>query len=484
MTFNSVPFLIFYPIVLLLYFILPKKIRWIMLLLSSYFFYAFYSPELLFLIIGTTLVSWLCARLVEKTEKKPLRIFAVAITFVISLGTLFFYKYFDFLSQSFFWGLSLFGFGGDPVLLNLVLPVGISFYTFQTLSYVVDVYRGDVKTEPNFFFYALFVSFFPQLVAGPIERPGNLIPQLKQDNRWDKDNAIKGAKHMLLGFFKKICVADLIGGAVNSIYNDPSGASSLGIVIATLLFAVQIYCDFSGYTDIAIGCARIMGIRLMQNFDHPYRAQTIKDFWSRWHISLSGWFRDYLYIPMGGNRKGKFRHLLNIFIVFLASGIWHGANWTFIIWGIMHALYQIVGTLTIGTRNKLLSLAGLSQKSFIVKLARRSVTFALVSVAWIVFRANSIGDLFILVKKLFTFTGAGIGGTLDIMGLDAISIPMIIASVAVMLIMDNLISYEGRDGSHAVVKSGAAFYYVWVIALVWLLIASRDAASSFIYFAF
>ena len=484
MTFNSIPFLIFYPVVLLLYFILPKKIRWIMLLAASYFFYAFYSPELLFLIIGTTLISWLCAKLIDKTEKKGVRTLALLTTLVTSLGTLFFYKYFDFLSESVFFGLSLFGYSGDPILLNLVLPVGISFYTFQTLSYVIDVYKGQVQTERNFFFYALFVSFFPQLVAGPIERPGNLIPQLKADNKWDKDNAIKGVKQMLLGFFKKICVADLVAGAVNSIYNNPTEATSLGIVIATLLFAVQIYCDFSGYTDIATGCARIMGIKLMKNFDHPYRAKTIKEFWSRWHISLSGWFKDYLYIPLGGSKKGKFRHLLNIFIVFLVSGIWHGANWTFIIWGVLHAVYQIVGTLTIVPRNKLLSLVKLSEKSFVVSLVRRVNTFILVAVAWLAFRANSVSDLFVLVNRLFTFTGSGVVPTLDIMELDAVAIIMMIASIAVMIMMDNLIAYDGKDGSHAIVKSGAAFYFVWVIAVVWLLIASRDAQSSFIYFAF
>ena len=484
MTFNSIPFLIFYPIVLLLYFVLPKKIRWVMLLGASYFFYAFYSPELLFLIIGTTLVSWLCAMLIEKTQKRGVRVLALLTTLLISLGTLFFYKYFDFLSKSLFDGLALFGYNGEPVLLNLVLPVGISFYTFQTLSYVIDVYRGNVKTEKNFFFYALFVSFFPQLVAGPIERPGNLIPQLKADNKWDKENAIKGVKQMLLGFFKKVCVADLVAGSVNSIYNQPGEATSLGIVIATLLFAVQIYCDFSGYTDIATGCARIMGIRLMKNFDHPYRAKTIKEFWSRWHISLSGWFKDYLYIPLGGSRKGKCRHLLNLFIVFMVSGIWHGAEWTFIIWGVLHAVYQIFGTLTIAPRNKLLSLVKLSEKNFIVSAIRRINTFILVCVAWLAFRANNVGEMFTLIKRLFTFTKGGFAITMDTMGLNLISVLTIVSSIAVMLMLDNLIAYSGKDGSAAVVNSGAAFYFVWVIAVIWLLIASRDAASSFIYFAF
>ena len=254
MTFNSWEFLIFYPVVLLLYFILPKRAKWPMLLIASYFFYMCYSPDLVFLIFGTTLVSWISAKLIERTDRKALKRTALVLTLVCSLGVLFFYKYFDFLSNSIFSALGAFGLKSDPVLLNLALPVGISFYTFQTLSYVIDVYRGNVKTEKNFFFYALFVSFFPQLVAGPIERPDNLIPQLREAHKWSRDNAIKGAKHMLVGFFKKICVADLISGAVDSISNSPDEAGAHGIIIATVLFSVQIYCDFSVYTDIAIGC--------------------------------------------------------------------------------------------------------------------------------------------------------------------------------------------------------------------------------------
>ena len=238
-TFNSWEFILFYPIVLLLYFVLPKKMRWPMLLVASYFFYMCYSPDLVFLIFGTTLISWVASRIIDKTEKKAIKRLAIVVTLIASLGVLFFYKYFNFLSTAISSVVGLFGGPSDPVLLDLVLPVGISFYTFQTLSYSIDVYRGDVKSERNFFFYALFVSFFPQLVAGPIERPDNLIPQLKAEHKWNKDDAIKGAKHMMVGFFKKICVADLISIYVNSVYNNVESATGLSVIIATIVFRID-----------------------------------------------------------------------------------------------------------------------------------------------------------------------------------------------------------------------------------------------------
>ena len=323
MTFNSWEFLIFYPIVAALYFLLPKKMKWPMLLIASYYFYAFYQADLLFLIILTTAISFFMSHLIERTEKTSLKKLYLAITLTVCLGVLFFYKYFNFISTSVSGIISLFGKETPALILDLVLPVGISFYTFQTLSYVIDVYRGEIKTEKNIFFYALFVSFFPQLVAGPIERPGNLIPQLKEAHKPDKDNFIRGSKQMIVGFFKKICVADLVSSYVNAVYNSAEDATSLAVILATIMFAVQIYCDFSGYTDIATGCARIMGIRLMKNFDHPYSSSTIKEFWSRWHISLSGWFKDYLYFPLGGSRCSTLRNMFNIFVVFLVSGLWH-----------------------------------------------------------------------------------------------------------------------------------------------------------------
>ena len=485
MTFNSWEFLLFYPIVLLLYFVLPKKAKWPMLLVASYFFYMCYQAELVFLIFGTTLVSWVMSNVIEKTEKPKYKKLALAVTLITSLGVLFFYKYFDFLAGTVFDIAALFGNKGNGFALNLMLPVGISFYTFQTLSYVIDVYRGEVETEKNFFFYALFVSFFPQLVAGPIERPNNLIPQLKAEHKWSSSDAAIGAKILLLGFFKKICVADLISGFVNSIYNNPGESTALGVIIATLLFAVQIYCDFAGYTDIAIGCARIMGIRLMKNFDRPYSATSIKEFWSRWHISLSSWFRDYLYIPLGGNRVSYGRHLANLFIVFLVSGLWHGAAWTFVIWGALHGVYQIIGKLTIKSRNKLLGKLGFSEKSRGVLILRRILTFILVDAAWLMFRANSIRDAGVLIKKLFVGWNVSVSETLNNMGLTLEMILLTVFSLVLLVLLDWMITYECVDGkSSAVVKNGAFIYVVWAIVICWCLLLSKNMISTFIYFQF
>lgn len=486
MTFNSVEFLIFYPIVALLYFLLPKKLKWPMLLVASYYFYMCYQANLVFLIFGTTLISWLMSMAIERTRRAWLKRLCLAVTLIASLGVLFFYKYFNFLSGSVASLAALFGMEVSPLILDLVLPVGVSFYTFQTLSYVIDVYRGDIKTEPNFFFYALFVSFFPQLVAGPIERPSNLIPQLRELHPWNNDNAIKGAKHMMVGFFKKVCVADLLSLYVNAIYNDAQNATALGVIIATVFFAIQIYCDFSGYTDIAIGCARIMGIRLMKNFDHPYRACTIKEFWARWHISLSSWFRDYLYIPLGGNRCKRWRHLMNLFIVFLVSGLWHGAAWTFVIWGAIHGAYQVIGKLTEKGRRRLIERSGKTENSLAVKIPRRIITFILVCFAWIFFRANSMSDAISLLGTLFVSGwGKSITDTFTLMGLDTVGIVMCILSILTLVMIDNMLKYEDdMDGSAALVSKGSFVYYVWMILFAWAILLSQGVGSTFIYFQF
>ena len=499
MTFNSLSFLIFYPIVLLLYFVLPKRTRPYLLLLASYYFYICTQLELIFLILGTTLVSYFSSLIIEKTSRTGVRKLLLSLTLVVCLGVLLFYKYFDFLSASVTSLFNLFGGDSEPVLLDLLLPVGISFYTFQTLSYVIDVYRGNIPAERSFIYYALFVSFFPQLVAGPIERPENLLPQLKAVSgdappseggeavvayRWDKDNAILGAKYMMVGFFKKIVVADLVAVYVNSVYNDVGQVGAFGIIIATLLFAVQIYCDFSGYTDIAIGCARIMGIRLMKNFDHPYSSVSIKEFWSRWHISLSSWFRDYLYIPLGGNRCKRWRYLMNLMIVFLVSGLWHGAAWTFVIWGALHGIYQIIGSLTAKPRGKLFSRLGINEKSTPVVYLRRFVTFILVCFAWIFFRANSISDAFSLVKGLGDFS-LGFSDTLSLMGLNTVGILMTVFSILTLLLIERMLIYgDSSDSSAALTRNGAFVYFVWIVIFAWALLLSKDMVSSFIYFRF
>jgi D-alanyl-lipoteichoic acid acyltransferase DltB (MBOAT superfamily) len=290
---------------------------------------------------------------------------------------------------------------------------------------------------------------------------------------------------MLVGFFKKVCVADVLSLYVNEIYNDVSNASALGVIIATALFAVQIYCDFSGYTDIAIGCVRVMGIRLMKNFDHPYTATTIKEFWGRWHISLSTWFKDYLYFPLGGSRCKKPRHLFNLFVVFLVSGLWHGAAWTYVIWGAIHGVYQIVGNLTIGARNNLLTRVGLSKDNAVVIWLRRVGVFALVCFSWLFFRANSTSDAFHLIKTLFTGWGTGLSDTLSIMGLNVTAILMCVLSVSTLIMIDHMLKYEDElHGSYILTRRASFIYYVWIIAFAWAILLSHDMSSTFIYFQF
>lgn len=333
MLFNSFAYAIFLPIVFALYWLLPHKYRWALLLVASYYFYMSWNVKYVGLILFTTIASYVAALLMEKYENKKAKKIVLLATAVLCLGVLFFFKYFNFVSSSVAELLSLISIQFSPLTLKLLLPVGISFYTFQTLSYVIDVYRGDVKAEHHFGYYATFISFFPQLVAGPIERTENLLPQIKAQHTFDYEQATYGLKLMAWGFFKKIVIADSLSVYVSKVYNAPQSFEGFALILATVFFTFQIYCDFSGYSDIAIGTAKLMGINLMTNFKSPYFSTSIKEFWSRWHISLSTWFRDYVYIPLGGNRVSKVRHALNLLITFLVSGLWHGANWTFVLWG-------------------------------------------------------------------------------------------------------------------------------------------------------
>lgn len=481
MNFNSLDFLIFFPIAAILNFVTPRKYRLIPLLAASYYFYMSWNPQLVFLILFTTAVSYFSGIL---TEKKPkLKRLWLAVSIVASLSVLVFFKYYNFLAGGVSSLFSLFGAEKSFAIEGLILPVGISFYTFQTLSYSIDVYRGSIPAERNFLYYALFVSFFPQLVAGPIERPENLIPQLKQEHKFNKEDFFAGAEKMLIGYFKKVVVADIAAVYVNRVFNAPEQASGAAVIICSALFAMQIYCDFSGYTDIAIGCARIMGYRLMQNFDRPYSAENIKDFWARWHISLTSWFRDYLYIPLGGNRKGKTRRYINLLIVFLVSGLWHGADMTFVFWGLLHGIYQIVGSLTQKSRDAAYARAGLDVKSLPVRLFRRAVTFLLVCFAWIFFRANNTGDLMILLSKIFTdFGGASVFSEI---GMNFITAAVLVLSFIILAVLDKRNLMPAGDAGYSSARAAtAAVYIVWAVLFAWLILLAGDGTSSFVYFQF
>ena len=398
MLFNSIDFLVFFPIALIVFYIVPERFRHIWLLIASYYFYMQWNPAYALLLFGATLVTYVGALILEKTSSARARKICLVTAIVIDLGILCYYKY-----SIMFMGyinkiLSLTVHREIPWDMNIVLPVGISFFTFQALGYLIDVYRGDTYAEHDFLRYALFISFFPQLVAGPIERSRNLLKQLAKPQKFSLDNLKKGLFVMLYGFFMKVVIADRLAILVDNVFNDPVTYPGMYIIAAAVAFTIQIYCDFYGYSTIARGTALTMGIELMDNFNAPYFARTISELWRRWHLSLSTWFRDYLYIPLGGNRKGVFRKYLNILIVFAVSGLWHGASLSFVIWGALQGVFQIFEAIFAYIREKL----GLRRGEGIgSRIAGAFITFWLFALSFIIFRANSLTNLRIIVDRLF-----------------------------------------------------------------------------------
>lgn len=504
MTFNSLEYLIFFPIVAVLHFLIPTKYRWIMLLAASYYFYMSWNPNLVFLIAFTTVVSYAAGRLMARTDDKKLRKACLVITLIACLGVLFFYKYFNFLSGTVTGLLRLFSLPVEDHFLDLILPVGISFYTFQTLSYVIDVYRGTIEPERHFGYYALFVSFFPQLVAGPIERPQNLLPQLKAEHRFSTDDLREGLKIVLAGFFKKVVIADQLATYVVAVYSHPEQASAPAIIAATVMFTFQVYCDFSGYTDIAVGCARIMGIRLMQNFNLPYMSRSIHEFWTRWHISLTSWFQDYVFYPLAMNKKltrfarkwGKkvgnrrigtmLPQCVALFVTFFLSGLWHGAAWTFVLWGCIHGVYQIIGRLTEKSRESLCARLHIDRETKLWHAWQVFIVFWLGVFALIFFRANSVHDLGVLLGHLFT--DWRFAGTLDLLQIDAAGVVTAVVSIVAMSFIDRLLvqgwPMRKLDGGGTLIKAETAGFILMAIVVSWLMLLAGDGAAAFIYFQF
>ena len=401
MLFNSIEFLIFFAFVIFLYFSIPQKYRWILLLTASYYFYMCWKPEYILLILGSTLIDYYAGIKMGQQKTKIARKPYLLLSLFTNLGLLFAFKYFNFFSDStraLFDSMNIFY---NVPHFNVLLPVGISFYTFQTLSYSIDVYRGEKETEKHLGIFALYVAFFPQLVAGPIERSTRLLPQLKKENTFDYNRVKEGLLLMLWGFFKKIVIADRLAVVVNTVYNDVGSYQGYPLIIASIFFAFQIYCDFSAYSDIAIGGAKVMGYDLMRNFNRPYFSKSIAEFWRRWHISLGSWFKDYVYIPLGGSRVPTLRKYLNIIIVFLVSGLWHGANWTFVIWGALHGFYQIISFVIKPIKEKAINLFKINKTKTYYKFLQVITTFILVDFAWIFFRANSLSDALYIINNLF-----------------------------------------------------------------------------------
>ncbi len=389
MLFNSFEFLIFFIVTTCLYFILEHKYRWFLLLIASCIFYMYLIPVYILILFFTIVVDYFAGILLENSKKENKKFYLV-LSLVANIGILAFFKYYNFFIDN----INQLTHTSALPHLSILLPIGLSFHTFQAMSYTIEVYRGNQKAERHFGIYALYVMFYPQLVAGPIERPQNVLPQLHEKKYFDYENLFSGLRLILWGLFKKAVIADSLAIAVDAVYNAPSEFSGLSVIIATVFFAIQIYCDFSGYSDIALGTARIMGFKLMQNFRHPYFSMNISEFWTRWHISLSTWFRDYLYIPLGGNRVKIYRVYFNIMFVFVISGFWHGANWTFIAWGTIHGCMLIINLLL---KNKIQSLK-------IPSAISMGVTFSIVCLAWIFFRANSIHDAQYLLSGIFKYS--------------------------------------------------------------------------------
>ncbi len=405
MLFNSLEFLVFFPIVVALYFAIPHRFRWFLLLVASYYFYMCWNYKFIALIVVSTVVDYFAGILLHRTEKRGHRKLLLMASLITNLGLLFFFKYFNFFGDSVNEAFEKFNIFSNIPTYDFLLPVGISFYTFQTLSYTIDIYRRKQTPEYHFGRFALFVSFFPQLVAGPIERSVNLLPQFRKEYGFDYERVKSGILLMGWGFFKKIVIADRLAEYVNVVYNNPTEYTGLPNIIATFFFSFQIYCDFSGYSDIAIGAALILGYRLMTNFRRPYFAMNIKEFWARWHISLSTWFRDYVYISLGGNRVVKWRWYYNLFITFLVSGLWHGANWTFVVWGAIHGFYLVFAIWTTKFRDNVNKAIGITKTPALFKLAQVFITFILVYTSWIFFRANNIGEAIYILKSHFIFDG-------------------------------------------------------------------------------
>jgi D-alanyl-lipoteichoic acid acyltransferase DltB (MBOAT superfamily) len=477
MLFNSFEFVFFFAAVIVVYYSLPYRYRVWFLLAASYYFYMRWNWEYIFLILAQTAINYEIARLIVRSENATIRRAWLAFALVLSLGMLGFFKYFNFFNDN---ARLLFESAGLSYLvphLDILLPVGISFYTFQTLSYTIDVYRRQHRVERHLGRFALYVAFFPQLVAGPIERATHLLDQFKRKNNFDIQRFSDGMKLILWGMFKKVVIADRLAVYVNAVYGSPEIHSGSTLLLATYFFTFQIYCDFSGYSDIAIGSAKVLGYDLMQNFRLPYLSRSISEFWKRWHISLTTWFVTYLYIPLGGNRVSYGRWIFNILIVFLVSGLWHGANWTFIVWGALHASYYFVESLVRRIKERF----GIPRLLPVIPglIIQIIVTFHLVVLAWVFFRANSVSDAALITKRIFS----DIGGTLY-MGSSQLTTLLSISLIFVLVVVQ--IAQATGFASFYFSRSRFPAYIRWpgYIGALFGISLLGVSSNAFIYFQF
>ncbi len=477
MFFNSLDFAVFLPVVFLLYwFLVNRNLGWqnALIVIASYVFYGWWDPRFLALIAFSTVVDFAIA-LGMNAHQNQRRKYLLWLSVIINIGLLGVFKYYNFFVESFVETFALFGREISPNTLDIILPVGISFYTFQTLSYSIDVYRRRLEPCRDFVAYAAYVSFFPQLVAGPIERATHLLPQFLAARRFDYARAVDGLRQILWGLFKKIVIADNCALYANEAFNNHGEMSGSSLALGVLAFSFQIYGDFSGYSDIAIGSARLLGFDLKRNFAFPYFSRDIAEFWRRWHISLSTWFRDYLYIPLGGSRGPKWLQIRNVFIIFLVSGFWHGANWTFIVWGGLHALF-FLPLLLLGRNRKHLEVVA-PGRIFpgLWELLSMLVTFLLVNLAWVFFRAESVGQALAIIEEVFSAT----------LFTESKLIP---ENVSIIVGIFLLIEWSGRHGEYAIERTGfgwpKALRWLFYLLIVSVIILYSGEEQGFIYFQF
>jgi alginate O-acetyltransferase complex protein AlgI len=482
MLFNSIDFAIFLPIVFILYWFVTNnslKLQNFLIVAASYLFYGWWDWRFLALILFSTLVDYTIGQQLRNEENKLKRKTLLWISILVNLGFLGFFKYYNFFLDNFISAFSFFGQEIQGNSLNIILPVGISFYTFQTLSYTIDVYKRKLEPTKDFIAFSAFVSFFPQLVAGPIERATHLLPQFYHKRTFDYSKAVDGMRQILWGLFKKMVIADNCAECANQIFNNSADMNGSTLVLGALFFTFQIYGDFSGYSDIAIGTSRLFGFDLMQNFKFPYFSRDIAEFWRRWHISLSTWFRDYLYIPLGGSRGGTLMKVRNTFIIFIVSGFWHGANWTFIVWGALNAIYFLPLLLTNNNRNNIATVAQGKLLPTLKELAHMLLTFGLTVFAWIFFRAENMGHAYSYISEIFSFSLFEIP---KFAGMGMATITIILVGLFV------LIEWKGREGQYAISHLGIkwspplryAMYYAIIIAIFWF----GGKEQEFLYFQF
>lgn len=478
MLFNSAGYLVFFTIVCLVYFILPKKVKRAFLLLASYFFYSCWNLKYSLLMLFSTVATYLTAIAMDMVGEKQKKELYLGLCFFVNLAILFVFKYYGFAINFLNKILGLVGVSLNLPLINVLLPVGISFYTFQALGYIVDVYRGEIKAERNFINYALFVSFFPQLVAGPIERSKNLLTQIDNLGHRRYENLSKGLLYILWGFFLKLVIADRAAIFVNQVYDSYQGYSYIFLCYAALLFAVQIYCDFYSYSIIAKGSAKILGYDLMDNFKAPYLSKSITEFWRRWHISLSTWFKDYLYIPLGGNRKGNFRKHLNVLIVFLVSGLWHGANYTFVLWGLIHGIFNILEDSFKGITKNI-------SNNFIYKNIRRLITFVVAVISFVIFRSKNIGAAKAFILGILKRQAGNLDASIAFPYEDTV---ILLIAIAMLIVIDiliyNKVNMVERIEKRSLIIRWPIYIFLLIIILIFGIYGPGYSEAQFIYFQF